>query len=45
MGGFAININVRGNAKESQSLKIFDLEKLASLRIECFLLESRPCAR
>ena len=38
VGGFAIYINVRGNAKESQSLKIFDLQKLASLHIECFYL-------
>ena len=45
-GSFVIDINfVRGRAKESQSFKIFDLQKLASLHIECFLLESRSCAR
>ena len=45
-GSFVIDINfVRGHAKESQSFKIFDLQKLASLHIECFLVESRPCAK
>lgn len=45
-GSFVIDINfVRGRAKESQSFKIFDLQKLASLHIECFLLESRSCAK
>ena len=38
-------IFVRDGAKKSQSIKIFDLQKLASLHIECFLLESRSCAR
>ena len=45
-GGFVIDINfVRGRVKERQSFKIFDLHKLASLHIECFLVESRPCAK
>ena len=45
-GSFVIDINfVRGRAKQSQSFKIFDLQKLASLHIECFLVESRPCAK
>ena len=46
IGSFVFDINfVRGRAKESQSFKIFDLQKFASLHIECFLVESRPCAK